>query len=247
MEQRKGFSLTSAALHLFAMACMLCDHLWATVVPGNEWLTCIGRIAFPIFAFLLVEGYTHTSNVKKYALRLLIFALISEIPFNMVISNGALFYPVHQNILWTLLLGLGLIHWNDRVKHKHLAVRILIGLITVVIGFVGGLLTMVDYHHAGVLTILLFYFLRRRCWWTLLLQIAGMWYIHAELLGGVGYPLTIGSWEFFLPRQALALLALIPIWLYSGEQGYHAKWFRRFCYGFYPLHLLILGLICRFA
>ncbi|HJJ93617.1 MAG TPA: TraX family protein, partial [Methanocorpusculum sp.] len=92
------FETTSATLHILAMAFMLCDHLWGTIVSGNEWLTCIGRLALPIFAFLLVEGYFHTKSLKKYAGRLFIFALISEIPFNLMMG-GSIFFPIHQNIL----------------------------------------------------------------------------------------------------------------------------------------------------
>ena len=106
---------TSASLHIMAMVFMLCDHLWGTIVPGNDWLTCIGRLAFPIFAFLLVEGYFHTRNLKKYALRLLIIALISEIPFDLAMGSR-IFYPIHQNVLWSFLLSLGLIHWNERAR-----------------------------------------------------------------------------------------------------------------------------------
>lgn len=242
MEHRKRFNLSSAALHLLAMALMLCDHLWATVIHGNDWLTCIGRLAFPIFAFLLVEGYFHTKNLKQYALRLLIAAMISEIPFNLM-AGGGVFYPFHQNVLWSFLLSLGLIHWNETQRGKALWRRIAVGVASAAVGYVAGLLTMVDYLHAGVLTALLFYFLRRRCWWTLLLQVVGMWLINTKLLGGLGYPITIGGWELFLPRQALAILALLPIWLYRGRQGYHAKWFRWACYAFYPAHILILSLL----
>ena len=66
MQRRLKMETTAMVLHLLAMAFMLCDHLWGTVVPRNDWLTCIGRIAFPIFAFLIVEGYFHTKNLKKY-------------------------------------------------------------------------------------------------------------------------------------------------------------------------------------
>ena len=74
MGSSRRFETTSMSLHVIAMACMLCDHLWATVVPGNDWLTCVGRLAFPIFAFLIVEGYFHTGSLRRYVGRLLLCA-----------------------------------------------------------------------------------------------------------------------------------------------------------------------------
>lgn len=67
----------------------------------------LGRIAFPLFAFLLVEGFVHTGNRKKYAVRMLVFALISEVPFNLMMEHR-LFGPFHQNVLWTFLIGIGM-------------------------------------------------------------------------------------------------------------------------------------------
>jgi hypothetical protein len=64
-----------------------------------------------------------------------------------------------------------------------------------------------------------------------------------ELLGGFMYEIPLFGTTFFLMRQGLALFALIPIWLCRGRQGYHSRWFQRFCYAFYPVHLLILGLL----
>ena len=73
----KSFKCASSnILKLLAMFLMLLDHLWATIVPGNQWMTMAGRLAFPIFAFLLVEGYVHTSDVKQYKKRLLIFGIL---------------------------------------------------------------------------------------------------------------------------------------------------------------------------
>lgn len=71
-------------LKLLAMALMLCDHLWATIVPGAMWLTNLGRLAFPIFAFQIAEGWTHTSDRKKYRRGMLLWALATEIPFNLM-------------------------------------------------------------------------------------------------------------------------------------------------------------------
>ena len=70
-EKKRNFEITSMGLHLMAMLLMLCDHVRLTLVPGSDWLSCIGRPAFPVFAFLIAEGYFHTKNLKKYVLRLL--------------------------------------------------------------------------------------------------------------------------------------------------------------------------------
>lgn len=226
------------ALHMMAMAFMLCDHLWGTIVPGNDWLTCIGRLAFPIFAFMIVEGYFHTKNLKKYILRLLIFAVLSEIPFNLAMGSR-FFYPIHQNVLWSFLISLGLIHWNE--KTKRIWAKILVGIASVILAYVVGLVTMVDYYHSGILTVLVFYYFRQRKWWSYLGQLICLWYINVEILGGLGYEIQLGSRMFFLSQQSFALLALIPIWLYRGKQGYHNKFLQYFYYAFYPVHLLILG------
>ena len=241
---RRRPELTSFALHLLAMAFMLCDHLWAMVVPGNDWLTDIGRIAFPIFAFMTVEGYFHTKNFRKYLLRLFIFALISEIPFNLVMG-GRLLYPLHQNVLWTFLLGLGLVWLNERVREKKLPLRLLVGIGTVILAYVLGIITFVDYYHAGVLTVLVFYFFRGRKWWCFAGQLLALWYINVEMLSGFAYELVIGGHTVFLVRQGFALLSLIPIWLYRGRQGPYNRGLRALYYGFYPVHLLVLWIIMR--
>ena len=165
MDKNKlRFETTSFSLHLMAMLFMLCDHLWGTVINGNDWLTCIGRLAFPIYAFMIVEGYFNTKNLKKYVLRLLVFAIISEIPFNIAMGSR-LFYPIHQNVLWSFLIAIGLIHWNEKVKEKKLWKRILVGAATIIIAYMGGIITFVDFYNAGLLMVLTFYFFRGQKWW----------------------------------------------------------------------------------
>ena len=239
----RNITITSFGLHIIAMVCMLCDHLWGTIVPGNDWLTCIGRISFPIFAFMIVEGYFHTKNLKKYVQRLLVFAILSEIPFNLAMGSR-IFYPIHQNVLWSFLISIGLIHWNENAKaSEKIWKRLIVAVITVVLGYLAGLLTMVDFYHAGILTVLVFYFTKNLGWLKYFLQAVLLWYINMELLGGYGYEVEILGKIHFITRQGFALLALIPIWLYEGKQGPYNKVIKNIYYWFYPVHLLILGVL----
>ena len=242
MKNELKFEITSFSLHIMAMLFMLCDHLWGTIVQGNDWLTCIGRLTFPIYAFMIVEGYFHTKNLKKYVGRLLIFAILSEIPFNLAMGSR-LFYPIHQNVLWSFLISIGLIHWNEKVKEKKLWKRILVGFASILIGSIVGIITFVDYYHAGILMVLVFYFFRHKKWWCYLGQFICMWYINCDMLGGLQYEMNILGQTYFISRQGFALLALIPIWLYNGKQGYHSKTLQFIYYAFYPVHLLILGIL----
>ena len=243
MARKLRIETTSMMLHIMAMIFMLCDHLWGTIVPGNDWLTCLGRISFPIYAFLIVEGYFYTANLKKYMCRILLFAVISEIPFNLAMGSG-IFYPIHQNVLWSFLVSLVLIRWNEKAKSSRKRwVWVLVVLASVTLGPLAGLLTFVDYYHAGILTVLVLYYFRGNKWWNYAAQLICLWFINSEILGGYGYEFRLAGRTYFFARQSLAMLALIPIWLYKGKQGYHSKFFKYFNYAFYPAHLLLLGLL----
>lgn len=242
----KNFELTAAVLHIIAMTLMLMDHLWATLLPDREWLTCAGRVAFPIFAFMAVEGYFHTRSFKKYILRMLLFAVLSEIPFDLM-YGGTWFYPVHQNVLWTFLLSLLGVWLMEQVRKKGKTwMYLLVCVLVVPAGLVLGTLCMVDYYGVGVLTVFVFYFLHGRKWWCFLGQLAALYWLNVELLGGLMYPVQLFGMEFELCQQGLALLALIPIWLYRGRQGYHSKPFQYLCYAFYPVHMLLLVVVLNF-
>lgn len=238
MEKQK-FELTSFHLHIIAMALMLCDHLWATVVPGNDWLTAIGRMTFPLFAFMTVEGFFLTKNLKKYVKRLFVFALVSEVPFNLIMS-GSPFYPFHQNVLWTFLIGISMIYLNEKVKDKKLIIRILTGAGTVALGAIFGTISFADYYYAGVLTVLVFYFFRGRKLYCFLGQLACLSFINFEMLGGLNYVFEFYGTEILFPQQGIAVAAIIPIWLYRGKQGFYNKTVKNIYYWFYPAHMLLL-------
>lgn len=161
MDTFKRIDISAAALHVLAMTLMLMDHLWATLFPSLDWLTCAGRIAFPIFAFMIAEGYFHTHNFKKYMQRLFLFALLSEIPFDLM-YGGTVFYPFHQNVIWTFIIGLCGIYLMERArKTNKIFIYGFTSLAVIIAGFLLGTVSMVDYYGAGVLTVFVFYFFHR--------------------------------------------------------------------------------------
>ena len=217
------FGLTATHLRILALVLMLLDHLWATVVPGNNWMTYLGRMAFPIFAFQTAQGYIHTRDFKAYCKRLALFALISEIPFNLMLMSSPIF-PFHQNVMLTLLLGLLACRAYDRKRWGSVAGWIILGAVT-----------FCDYGSLGVVSVLMFHIFREYPLGQLLMLIA---------INGFGYEgqqLLLGRME--IPVQAFAILAFIPICLYSGEKGRGGKWLQYGSYIFYPAHMLILWLL----
>ena len=221
--------MSSFALHIWAMLLMLCDHLQLTLLPDLPILRCVGRLAFPLFAFMAVEGYLHTRSLKKYFLRLLMLAVISEIPFDLLVS-GSVFDPMHQNVIWTIILGLCCIRAFENISTD---LKKMLSAVVIIASLAAAIIARVDYSSAGVLTLLAFYAFRGNTLWCRLMQLLSLAFINLVLLGGI---------EFAFPYQALAVLSLPIIWLYDGSQGPHNGFIKAANYLFYPAHMLILAL-----
>lgn len=231
--------LSALGLKLLAMALMLCDHLWASVASDQAWLTHIGRIAFPIFAFQIAEGFARTHDRKRYLLRMLAFAAVSEIPFNLFYAGTAV-YPFHQNVMFTFVLAILLLLGVEKFRKKGNIPYLLAAAFAVLLGYLLGTVTMVDYYGCGVMTVLLFYFCRG--WkWGWLPELAGLLYLNGVVLGGE----ELTAFGVTFPEQGLAVLALVPILCYRGRQGPHSRAIQYACYAFYPVHMLILFLAQR--
>ena len=237
--------ITSNILKLIAVILMLSDHIWATAMSFGDWMTYIGRMAFPIFAFLIAEGFVHTSNFKKYAIRLLGFAIITEIPFNLFYSSR-FFNPYHQNVLFTLLLGLLAIYVIDNLKKNHTAKNIGLSVLWLALISIGATIGFVDYGFLGMITVVMFYLLRDFpfAW---LCQLIAMVLINIVFFEGLVVPVEIFGHSFEIPTQGFAVFSLIPIWLYGGRKGRSNKALQYGFYAFYPVHMLILYLIKYFA
>ena len=224
--------LSGSALKLIAVIAMLIDHIAAFGPLAGEpvflfscfgrdftlyfFLRAIGRAAFPIYCFLLTEGFLHTHDRKKYALNLLLFALLSEIPWDLI-HYGKCFSLRSQNVYITLLLGyLGLCAL-ERFKGEWLRLLLHLGVL-----FFGSILFQCDYGYAGYALILMLYLLRDR---PAEKAVIGCGLLHCSYLAPIGF---------------------LPILLYNGKRGFiRSRPLKYAFYAFYPVHLLILFLLFR--
>lgn len=218
MNQRWNIQcLDSFQLKCIAIVSMALDHTGAVLYPSQIWLRCLGRIAFPIFCFLIVEGFFHTHDVRRYMGRLGVFALISEIPYDLAFRGVPLEYA-HQNVFFTLLIGIGMMILLER--NREWPVKAVILLLAMWLA----VLIRSDYNFRGILLIFVFYIFHESRW---LAVTAG------------------GFWNFLYQGviQKYGVLSVLPLALYNGERGRKMKYF---FYIFYPAHLLLLYGISRF-
>lgn len=229
MERSRG--LDGGALKGIAAALMLTDHVGAILLPEVPVLRCVGRLAFPIFAFFIAEGYAHTRDFGRYFRRLAILAVVSEIPFNL--ENGAVFDLTRQNVLFTFCLALLTLRGLEALGRERGFGRWASCGLVLAAGFAAGELLRTDYGGWGVVTAALLQLCRDGKYAKLWLLLA-MAAVNGLGMGSLTMPVFGGE----MPIQIFAVAALPVIWLYNGQAG--PKGLRRAFYVFYPAHLLVL-------
>lgn len=217
--------MSSFILKIIAVISMVADHLGYVLFNKFSFMNYIGRLAFPIFAFSITEGYIHTKNLKKYFYRLLVFAFISQIPYMLFINTFTNNFTL--NILFTLSLGLLAITVYDKSKNKFL------GLIFVTLYAIFAQLLHFDYAWFGIAIIFIFYiFKHKKIYMNLSFCIV-------TFINYFYNYITTNRIEYLF-ILLFCILSLIPINLYNEKKGKNIKYF---LYIFYPLHLIVLYLI----
>lgn len=250
--------MSALTLRIIACVSMLLDHIGYLLAGRCAFLAplrWIGRIAFPLYVFLIVNGFRHTHSRPRYALRLAAFAVLSQIPFTLFCDNRV-FYP-HLNVFVTLLCALLAVWATDVLrKGRHTKYFCLLPAL-LLFGAMYHSPVRIDYGAKGILLATVFYFFDGRPVLTALGLLGSVYYNRLislafallNLLRGQGFafaPFT--SWEL---TQSCSLLALVPIFLYNGEAGKlpqnpcAEKCVRLGFYAFYPLHLLLLHFLLK--
>ncbi len=222
--------MSNFILKIIAVITMFIDHLGYTIYGKFSYFNYIGRLAFPIFAFGISEGYIHTKSKKDYLMRLFIFAIISQVPFMLfrsMFTNG-----FALNIFFTLLIGLIAIIGYEQCKNKYIGI-----LLVACLGLTADAFKM-DYGYFGVFMIFIFHIFKEK---KLLMNLS---FIGLCLLKY--FPLYIRNnfYYAYILLFVFTILTLIFINLYNGKKGKEMKYF---LYGFYPAHLIILyvfNLLC---
>ena len=218
--------MSNFILKIIAIISMLIDHAGYIIFNKFSFMNYIGKLAFPIFAFGIAEGYRHTKDLKKYFSRLIIFAFISQIPYmlfsNIISSNFTL------NILFTLILGLLAITVYEKIDNKYL------GLLFVIFSSIIAHFCKFDYGWFGIAVIFIFHIFKDK---KLLMNI---FFILAALINYILhlYITTLRIEYIFI--FLFCSLSLIPINLYNGKKGKDIKYI---LYIFFPLHLVVLYLL----
>ena len=222
--------LSSFVLKIIAIISMVYDHAIKIIprdfsIPFEFWIP--GRIAFPIFAFLLVEGIEHTKSISKYVLRIGLLAIVSEFIYDLTFHNTVLEFS-GQNVLFELFLGLCVLWLYKFLKEKQKEEFIVFPLLFAIII---SIVLRFDYGMGGVLCIFLFYLGRDKKGIKKYIL-----YFFAILMT----TLNITNATVAL-LQIYSLFSLIPISLYNGKRGY--KFNKYVFYAFYPAHLIVLYVI----
>lgn len=249
----KTGTFSADMLKLTAMITMLIDHIGAGILEHliiqvplsretyeilitiDQVLRLIGRIAFPIYCFLLVQGFLHTKSRWKYARNLLIFALLSEYPFDFMLSDGLDFSSL--NVLFTLLIGL-LTLWSIEKAGSNIFLIVLVSAIGI---FIAAILHT-DYSWMGIILILSLYFLRDNRFWQC--TISFILFFSALVFRSAGYYDSI--WRSALRQLSSEYTLIFSFWMmyrYNGRR--YLKRGKYLFYSFYPVHLLLLGAILR--
>ena len=212
-------------LKIIAMISMVIDHVGDIFFPEVLWLRMIGRLAMPIFSFCIAEGYAHTRDKNKYLLRMGIFALVSEIPFDLAFDGHIGFS--HQNIMLTFCISILALKIFDLLcdGEKQNAGKTVLGTLAVVVMAFLAFLLRADYTFFAVFAVFLFYVLRKKH----PLFRSGVGVAFLALTRTMGYYCTTG-------------VSFIPLAMYNGKKGKGLKWL---FYAFYPGHLFVLYLLKR--
>lgn len=225
--------LPQEGLKLLAAGTMLLDHMGYLLFGNALWMRAVGRLAFPLYAFLLVEGFYHTHNFGRYLGRLLLCALLSELPFDLALW-GRVSAPEHQNVLVTLFLALICLWFLDLARElKRPALRVLGSAAAILTA--SGLAEAVrsDYGALGIWFTALFYFTYGLPRWGCLLQGAALALLSAAYT------------RSFLDLELLSAGVALLLVFYDGRQLTRSPGVKWAFYLFYPAHLLLLWAICH--